>query len=1048
MVLFTVLRRLLFTALFIITGFVSINADARQSIEAKGVEVNIEPHGLWVNKQSLDLTKAVPSEDISNGVYYRLVGAQTQVTKDKQINRYRRFVQQAVNPTGVESVSQVSIVFDTHYQSLVLHQLTIWRDGKAIDKSASAKMSILQQEKELDEFIYNGDHTLSIIVDDVRIGDVLDYSYTISGANPVFSGSFSLYHSTSWGVPVGQVHRRVLWQSDKPLYHQINNSEQTIVVTNTDGGSDYVYNQYDVPRVHGESDTPSWFTPYGEIYFSDVKHWQQVVEWGTPLFDNGMQVNDDILAIVNDIRSQSSDKGKQAALALQYVQEKIRYMGIEFGVNSHQPSFAGETLARHYGDCKDKVVLLNTILKALGIVAHPALVDSDYLHTLKEQLPRYAAFDHVITYLEVGGKSYWFDPTRAKQAGDIDDIHQPNYGYALLLDGQSTELTEVVIEQAPSSTQIFETFELFKTPNMDVNYGINTVYKRRQADRNRSKRANSGVTRLSEDYLSFYQDYYPNIQVVDALYTEDDTDNNIFKIFESYKITDAWKADMEDQDYNFSFYANAVGPSVSMPDDVKRQYPLAVSHRQDIEQQITIKFPDDDWGFKDGTTTISNEFFDFTEKVTFEPSKRQLVLYYSLSTKTGVIYPEQLAAYRKAVQGIKDNDSFGIRKNMLGVKEEVEEEATDWELVIFAVYFALTIIAFAWYKFGHEAILPKEQVSHQFYPIGAAKFVIYNVLTVGFYAIFWMYRQWCWVKQRDDSLIMPFWRAIFLPLWVVPLYRQLAAHRQAIIDDNAQGEKSQTAPKLISEWLAWLITGLVLFIGTLSFEYTVASWLEGIIVGTVLLPWVIYINRIEGNHQALIRHSSYIASTPAVILASVLLVVFPLLQHAKRVPAYYAYEGSQIPAHDLRYMLRKNVLEDNDKVKWFYSDGFLSNREDGNGFTQRHVFSYWWEDGQVQVATAQYNNIANIKVSYGVETLDQTIITITRDSGSEFKLFVATDYEKDKVFVEQLQAQWKKLNPEAYQIAQQQKEQQQKEQEQQDENEQQQDEKIEQKQQE
>ena len=47
------------------------------------------------------------------------------------------------------------------------------------------------------------------------------------------------------------------------------------------------------------------------------------------------------------------------------------------GTNSHQPTPASETLALRYGDCKDKTVLLISLLKALGVEAHPALVNTE-----------------------------------------------------------------------------------------------------------------------------------------------------------------------------------------------------------------------------------------------------------------------------------------------------------------------------------------------------------------------------------------------------------------------------------------------------------------------------------------------------------------------------------------------------------------------------------------------------------------------------------------------------------------------------------------------
>lgn len=110
-------------------------------------------------------------------------------------------------------------------------------------------------------------------------------------------------------------------------------------------------------------------------------------------------------------------------------------------------------------------------------------------------------------------------------------------------------------------------------------------------------------------------------------------------------------------------------------------------------------------------------------------------------------------------------------------------------------------------------------------------------------------------------------------------------------------------------------------------------------------------------------------------------------------------------------------MQPKDKIKWFYSGGFLSNREDGNGFSQRHVFSYWWEEGKLQYHGAQYDDITNIEVEYATNGLDDTIATIIRSNEQSFKLFISGENEKDKLFVEALKAQWKRLNPDAYEKA-------------------------------
>ena len=160
------------------------NVYALEQVESQDSSVPIVTPPSWAIENPIALDKKVPVADVRAGIYYLLVDAQTRVTSDDTVTRYRRYVKKVINKKGLEDGSQLSFDFDPSYQALNLHSITVWRDGVAIDKIKTAKMSILQQERELDNLIYNGDHTLNVILDDIQVGDSIDYVYSIEGSNP------------------------------------------------------------------------------------------------------------------------------------------------------------------------------------------------------------------------------------------------------------------------------------------------------------------------------------------------------------------------------------------------------------------------------------------------------------------------------------------------------------------------------------------------------------------------------------------------------------------------------------------------------------------------------------------------------------------------------------------------------------------------------------------------------------------------------------------------------------------------------------------------
>lgn len=91
------------------------------------------------------------------------------------------------------------------------------------------------------------------------------------------------------------------------------------------------------------------------------------------------------------------------------VADKIRYVGLEFGVHSFKPEEPAVTLARAFGDCKDKATLLIALAGALGVEARLALVRTRRSGAVEPHPASLAVFDHAVVY--VPALDRFLDPT-------------------------------------------------------------------------------------------------------------------------------------------------------------------------------------------------------------------------------------------------------------------------------------------------------------------------------------------------------------------------------------------------------------------------------------------------------------------------------------------------------------------------------------------------------------------------------------------------------------------------------------------------------------
>jgi hypothetical protein len=75
------------------------------------------------------------------------------------------------------------------------------------------------------------------------------------------------------------------------------------------------------------------------------------------------------------------------------------------------PAAPRETLARGFGDCKDKATLLIALLRRAGFTADVALLSTGPGWDVDPALPGQGGFDHAIVRVVVAGKDLWIDAT-------------------------------------------------------------------------------------------------------------------------------------------------------------------------------------------------------------------------------------------------------------------------------------------------------------------------------------------------------------------------------------------------------------------------------------------------------------------------------------------------------------------------------------------------------------------------------------------------------------------------------------------------------------
>ncbi|MGB8352957.1 MAG: DUF3857 domain-containing protein [Chthoniobacteraceae bacterium] len=608
----------------------------------------------WIKPQIPDLTMPVKSGQTGNGTRDLLIDEQVNARENAD---YIHYAIQFLSQNGVEENSRLTFTFDPSCQTLVLNKLIVYRNGKASDRLAAQEVKLLHREEGLDRLLYDGRLSAVLILEDIRVGDIVEYAYTIRGANPIFDGHYFDSFSTLWDFPVDRVYHRLIWPAGHKLGVKSFGEDLQPTITPVGQNTEYVWEKKAIPALASDGDLPSSFDPYNWVQLSEFQSWSEVAHWACKLFTVQETDAGELREQVDAIKP-IGDRKKEVVAALRFVQDNIRYLGIEVGAHSHKPYPIATVLQRRFGDCKDKALLLCALLRQLGFEAYPCLVETDYRKTIAEWLPTTLAFNHLVVQLRLDGHVYWLDPTRTNQGGTLDEIFFPDYGEALVIKEDTDSLTKIT-PQAFDAVKI-EVTESYSFPDFTgkATLKVHTVTHGRNSDSTRGWLAETTPDDIKKDYLNFYAKQYPHIEMAAPPVFHDDLGKNEITIDESYKISQFWQPHSGNSTRLYAdFYPQTLHGYIPEPDTLLRTMPYAIPHPTHVIQTILISLPNDR-KLTAETKVIKDPVFRFSSERTVIP--RQVTDRFEFETLADQVDAARTGEYVANINRVIDDLGYDI----------------------------------------------------------------------------------------------------------------------------------------------------------------------------------------------------------------------------------------------------------------------------------------------------------------------------------------------------------------------------------------------------
>src|SRR6266850_586567 len=345
----------------------------------------------------------------------------TTVTDSGEIKTYRRLAYKILTRDGLD-LSWVRLSYDGETK---ISDLKAWnlKMGGVVHEVAR-KDALETQLAGASGALFEDTKSLILLIPQVEVGSVVAYEYerrhrpyvlqdfsVLQRRYPILRSRFELQLPSGW-----EFQHRILRHAEvQPREIARNNWAWEL----TDLAA--------IPREEGMPPLASLSAIFVVTYFpssSDLRNtrgeilrtWDDFAAWTNRLIQDRFTPSAQMAEMARQL-------GSTQALA-EFVQKKIRYAAIEIGIGGYQPHFAEETFRNQYGDCKDKVTLFRSLMKALNREVYPVLIDADGGGLVKE-FPSPLYFNHMIAAVPLAA---------GEVRGPAATLDHPELGRLLLFD--------------------------------------------------------------------------------------------------------------------------------------------------------------------------------------------------------------------------------------------------------------------------------------------------------------------------------------------------------------------------------------------------------------------------------------------------------------------------------------------------------------------------------------------------------------------------------------------------------------------------------------
>lgn len=375
------------------------------------------------------------ADEIAAGAHFDLYSKAIEFSDEGEYKTTLRYKLTIHDKAGLREWNEIGIPFEPLYEKLYVNYLRVYNGAGELVFEGAGDMDSLYVVEDTSSGILTNGKSLRIPLVGLEVGASAELMVSIVSASTPDQLPFKEHFFAS-RIPV-RVSTLSVVSPDGTLVTQAFNFDEASAkvgdgVWRIEYPSEFrneahlpEYPDYAAFVVTGPSGD-SW-EAQGNRYWEDVSHVFAANEWTE--------------AVVESIQSaHPNDMKAQMAAAMAYVQDRLRYQGVLFGVRYQIPNIAEDVLRNGYGDCKDHSLLLVQLLQALGIESCPFLLNTNGVYS--GEITTTDQFNHMLVYASLSDVDYFLDATKKGQEALLPDLGLAG-SYGLVVQENASRIAQI-----------------------------------------------------------------------------------------------------------------------------------------------------------------------------------------------------------------------------------------------------------------------------------------------------------------------------------------------------------------------------------------------------------------------------------------------------------------------------------------------------------------------------------------------------------------------------------------------------------------------------